>query len=416
MKNKSKITIFLGLIIAIIMSLDSTFDLGILDNLLSANDTTAPTIHIEDLPTTYLINSDALLNVTCQDDVDDTCTVEMNGTFDTSQLGEYTLTLMATDNSGNTTSIEYVYNVVDNVDGSLYIPTGYYDGIDGLTGETLKKALHDIVSGHTEYPYTSTKTDVWDILRDADEDPNNPDNIIAFYTGLSIPKDCQDTVHPPEFCQMEAYGEMKTVEWNREHIWSKSRGDFSDPSDLGAHTDTHHLVAAERVMNSTKNNRFFEDCHDGDDENIVDRGYGNYTCNTWEFEPRDEVKGDVARMIFYMAVSYDDDILDLEVVNDPDQDKDLKLPVYGDIDDLLRWNKEDPVSEKEILRNQVIYTYQGNRNPFIDMPELIEKIWGEPEDYQTNNTTISFLFVDYFIMRPNNKSSIIQSDFNDYMS
>lgn len=180
---------------------------------------------------------------------------------------------------------------------------------------------------------------------------------------------------------MEAYGEEKIVEWNREHIWSKSRGDFSDPADLGAHTDAHHLVAAERVMNSIKNNRFFEACNDGDDSNIVERGYDNYTCNIWEFEPRDEVKGDVARMIFYMAVRYEDEELDLEVVNDPVEDNDLKLPVYGDIDDLLKWHIEDPVSEKEILRNEVIYSYQGNRNPFIDLPDLVELIWGSPEDY-----------------------------------
>ncbi|MCF7925574.1 MAG: endonuclease, partial [Candidatus Izimaplasma sp.] len=117
---------------------------------------------------------------------------------------------------------------------------------------------------------------------------------------------------------------------------------------------------------------------------IEDRGYGNYTCNDWEFEPRDEVKGDVARMIFYMAVRYEGeigDMVDLEVVNDPDASKSSKLPVYGDIDDLLRWHIEDPVSEKEILRNQIIYQYQGNRNPFIDMPELIQLIWGDPEDY-----------------------------------
>ena len=110
-----------------------------------------------------------------------------------------------------------------------------------------------------------------------------------------------------------------------------------------------------------------------------------------------EVKGDVARMIFYMAVAYDDAELDLEVVNDPDEDKDLKLPVYGDIDDLLRWHLEDPVSEKEIMRNQVIYTYQGNRNPFIDKPELVSMIWGEPDDYQLIDTGFDQSIYQYLI-------------------
>ncbi len=383
MKKKSLLTIILFILVALVVTLDSYLDLGIISGIMSFSDQDAPTINVDNLPSKYLLDSATEIDVTCSDDVDEACSVEVVGTFDTSVLGEFTVTLRAEDAAGNVSTFDYTYEVVENVDGSMYIPLGYYDSITTQTGLELKNALNAIIATHTEYPYTSTSTDVWDILREADEDPENSDNIIAFYTGLSIPKDCQDTTNPPSFCEMEAYGETKIVEWNREHIWSKSRGDFSDESELGAHTDTHHLVAAERVMNSTKNNRFFEDCHDGDDTDIVDRGYGNYTCNTWEFEPRDEVKGDVARMIFYMSVAYDDAELDLEVINDPEEDKDLKLPFYGDIDDLLRWNEEDPVSEKEILRNQVIYTYQGNRNPFIDHPEYIEMIWGTPDNFTT---------------------------------
>ena len=394
-KNTRTLAVLIFLIVALVLAMDSYLELGIMDMINGSQDSQAPVINTFGLPSKYLLNSDTEIQVTCEDDVDETCTVIIIGTFDTSIVGEQSVTLKATDSAGNETTYLYNYEIVENVDGSMYIPLGYYDGISGLTGDALKDALNSIISDHTEYPYTSTATDVWDILREADEDPDNPDNIIAFYTGLSIPKDCQDTIYPPDFCDMEAYGEEKTVEWNREHVWSKSRGDFSDESELGAHTDTHHLVAAERVMNSTKNNRFFEDCHDGDDTNIVDRGYGNYTCNEWEFEPRDEVKGDVARMIFYMAVAYNDAELDLEVVNDPDEDKDLKLPVYGDIDDLLRWHMEDPVSEKEIIRNQIIYTYQGNRNPFIDHPELVALIWGSPEDYQASDISFDYSIYDY---------------------
>ena len=379
--NKKTLILILTIVVALFFAMDNYFELGILSSLTQQSDTEAPIIHTDNLRTKYLLNENYELQVTCEDNIDATCIVIIEGTFNTSVLGEFILTLIAEDSAGNETRYEYSYEILANADGSMYIPLGYYDSINSLTGDELKTALNLIISGHTEYPYTDDDTDVWNILRDADEDPDNSDNVLGFYTGLSIQKDCQDTTYPPDFCAMEAYGETKTVEWNREHIWSKSRGDFSDPSDLGAYTDTHHLVAAERVMNSTKNNRFFEDCHDGDDTNIVDRSYGNYTCNTWEFEPRDEVKGDVARMIFYMAVRYENSELDLEVVNDPDEDKSLKLPVYGDIDDLLRWNTEDPVSEKEILRNQIIYGFQNNRNPFIDKPELVELIWGSPNDY-----------------------------------
>ncbi|QWC00333.1 endonuclease [Mycoplasmatota bacterium] len=380
---KKKLTALISIIVMIVAAIyfiDDYLELGVVEQIERQFDSEEPTINTSNLRDRYLLNEDYELTVECEDNVDSTCKVEILDIFKTDVLGEHTIEIKAVDKAGNVSSYHYTYNVIENADGSMYIPVGYYDGIDGLEGDQLKNALHHIIKDHIEYPYTDDDTDIWDILREADEDPNNENNILGFYTGLSIPKDCQDTINPPDFCQMEAYGEVKTVEWNREHIWSKSRGDFSDDNDT-AHNDAHHLVAAERVMNSTKNNRFFEDCFDGDDENIEDRGYGNTTCNVWEFEPRDEVKGDVARMIFYMAVRYESDILDLEVINDPEEDKSLKLPVYGDIDDLLRWHIEDPVSEQEIKRNEVIFSYQENRNPFIDLPDLVELIWGTAEDY-----------------------------------
>jgi endonuclease I len=354
-------------------------------------DNQAPTINVEELPNQYLLGREFNYDIIkCEDNFDDSCAVVITGEFDIDSLGSQTIVVQATDNAGNETIYNYTIVIVENVDGSLYIPDGYYDSIIGLEGEELKDALNDIITGHTEYPYTDDDTDVWDIIKVADEDPNNPDKVIMFYSGFSWFKECQDTVSPPDFCEMEIEGTMDTVEWNREHVWSKSRGDFEIKEGttsvlaMGPHTDLHHLVAAERTMNSIKNNRMFEDCHDGDDDNIVDVGYGNYTCNEWDFEPRDEVKGDVARMLFYMAVRYEGeegDMVDLELINNPDSDKLSKLPLYGDLDDLLRWHEEDPVSEREILRNQVIYTYQNNRNPFIDMPELVALIWGRPEDY-----------------------------------
>jgi len=362
-------------------------------NLMSlfVTDTTAPVVDVSNLSSTVQIDQEFVLgDVTCKDDLDTTCEVTVFGEVDTSIAGVQVIKFYVKDSSGNEDLIEFEVTVFEGLDSSIYIPDGYYDSIVGLSGLELKNALNDIITNHTEYPYTATTTDVWDIMKEADEDPDNPDNVIMFYSGFSWPKACQDATNPPEICDIVVDGEVETVEWNREHIWSKSRGDFeikegtTSVLDMGAHTDMHHLVAAERNMNSLKNNRHFEDCNDGDDTNVVDRGYGNFTCNDWEFEPRDEVKGDVARMIFYMAIRYEGelgDMVDLRVINDPNSDKSSKLPTYGDLDDLLRWAIEDPVSEKEIERNQVIYGYQGNRNPFIDMPELIALIWGTPDNF-----------------------------------
>ncbi|MBT3824842.1 MAG: hypothetical protein HOF96_07665, partial [Candidatus Marinimicrobia bacterium] len=109
------------------------------------------------------------------------------------------------------------------------IPTGYYDSAQDLSGSQLKTALHDIISDHVKYPYTSTATDVWDILKETDEDPDNAENVILLYTGRSQAK-------------TENSGESSTTgsnRWNREHVWSKSHG-FPDEIDT-AYTDIHHL-------------------------------------------------------------------------------------------------------------------------------------------------------------------------------
>ena len=380
-KKLTAIITVIAIVIAGLIYLDETFELGVVHKIEVMLDNESPTIDTSSLRQRYLLNEDFTLDVACEDNVDELCEVDIIGDFSTNIIGSFSVTLSATDEKGNVSSFLYNYDVVTHVDGSIYIPLNYYQGIDGLEGDALKQALHNIIKDHVVFPYSDDdETDVWDILREADEDPNNANNVIGIYTGLSIPKDCQQGMDAVGVsCEIEVNGFLESVEWNREHIWSKSRGFPSESFD--AYTDAHHLVAAERDMNSTKNNRFFEDCQDGDDDNLVDRDFGNYTCNIWEFEPRDEVKGDIARMILYMAVRYDDISLDLEVIDDPDENSDSNEPIYGDLDDLLRWHIEDPVSEKEILRNEVIYSYQQNRNPFIDMPELVELIWGHYQDY-----------------------------------
>lgn len=298
--------------------------------------------------------------------------IQFDKDLDKYLLEEYTLTYFVSDSAGNYSAYTIKINVI--AEGKIPLSDAaiaYYKSLqNGLTGEALKNALNDLISNHITFPYTSNTTDTWDILRDVDEDPNNPNNIIGIYSGLSLPKGCQDTVTPPDYCN--------GVEWNREHVWSKSRGDFGEEPPAG--TDIHHLFAEERTMNSTKNNRFFTDCNTDDEVDIVDRGYGNYTCNEWHFEPRDDVKGDVARIIFYMAVRYEGENgeLDLEIFNDGsyETDKGSKLPYYGDLEVLLAWHLADPVSEQEVKRNEKVYGYQKNRNPFIDYPEFVELVFG----------------------------------------
>jgi endonuclease I len=245
------------------------------------------------------------------------------------------------------------------------IPDGYYNSAQDLQGEELKATLNDIISGHTEYPYTSSSTDTWDILKVADRDTNNSENVVGIYSGFSMNGEAE-------------YASGKG--WNREHVWAKSRGDFG--TDNGPGTDCHHLAAADISTNSARNNRNFgwgDSFYTDVDANGVYNGATESKTHTteWIWEPRDSKKGDVARMIFYMATRYEGENSepDLELTDELLTNTD-KSPLQAQQSVLLKWNILDPVSEEEQARNEVIYSFQGNRNPFIDHPEYVNKIWG----------------------------------------
>ncbi|MGE7876252.1 endonuclease [Peribacillus muralis] len=224
----------------------------------------------------------------------------------------------------------------------------YYDTAIGKSGSSLKKALHEIIDDHVEISYAN----VWDALRETDEDPNNANNVILLYTGRS---------------QGKTVNGSGVNDWNREHVWAKSHGDFG--TTLGPGTDLHHLRPADVSVNSTRNNLDFDN---GGSEHSEAKG-NYYDSDSWE--PRDGVKGDVARMLFYMAVRYegDDGEIDLELNN---QVNNGTAPYHGKLSVLLKWNEQDPVDAFERNRNEVIYNkYQHNRNPFIDHPEWASAIW-----------------------------------------
>lgn len=239
------------------------------------------------------------------------------------------------------------------------IPDGYYDSAEGLTGDDLKTALHKIIKGHVEYPYTSGSTDTWDILKEADRDPDNADNVILIYSGLSV----------------DAEQEYNNGDgWTREHVWAKSHGDFD--TDPPAGTDAHNLKPCYNSVNSSRSNKDFDNGGD-----IYSFTYNNETIVTECFstnvswEPRDAVKGDVARIMFYMTVRYEgeDGNPDLEMVDYTPSSG----PFFGRMSTLLKWHNQDPVDDFERTRNEAVYGFQQNRNPFIDHPEYVNSIWVE---------------------------------------
>ncbi|NPA67303.1 MAG: T9SS type A sorting domain-containing protein [Chlorobi bacterium] len=223
------------------------------------------------------------------------------------------------------------------------IPDGYYDSATGLEGNELKNALHDIIDNHTELDYD----DLWDVLKESDEDPNNSNNFILIYTGRSISK---SSSYP---------------DWNREHVWAKSHGDFD--TDPPAGTDAHHIRPADVSVNSDRGSLDFD--NGGTQHDEATECY--YDSDSWE--PRDAVKGDIARMMFYMAVRYegDDTSYDLELLDYTPTSGEY----FGKLSTLLQWNEDDPVDDFERHRNEVVYSYQHNRNPFVDHPEWVNCIW-----------------------------------------
>jgi endonuclease I len=250
------------------------------------------------------------------------------------------------------------------------IPDGYYDSAEGLSGNELKMALHSIIKNHTELTYDEVKY----ALRQTDKDTIDLNKVICFYTGWTYDAD--------------SFGNGN-YNWNREHVWSKSHGNFGNDPPCG--TDLHQLRPADASVNSAKSNRDF----DWGVYEYLDKGVPtNCYQDDYIWEPRDKVKGDVARIIFYMATRYegDDGEPNLEIVDYVNSAGDSYNPLYGKLITLLAWHKNDPVDTWEQNRNNMIYSqYQNNRNPFIDHPEYVDSIWSQTIFEEPTNHVKDFI-------------------------
>jgi len=254
-------------------------------------------------------------------------------------------------------------------------PAGYYDSVD-LSGQAaLRSSLHDVIDGHQRYPYTSGSTDTWDVLNQADEDPLNSGRILDVYQNRSFPKHSGGN-----------------NDYNREHTWPKSYGFPDDNSGNYPYTDCHQLMLCDISYNSYRGSNIFDDCSGGCSSHATDNYDGqsgvNYDANDspidiWEVW--DHRKGDIARAMFYMDVRYEGGSgsePDLILTDDPYliqscQTGDNESVGYmGLLTVLLAWHESDPVDERERERNDVVYGYQHNRNPFVDHPEWVDLLFG----------------------------------------
>lgn len=236
-------------------------------------------------------------------------------------------------------------------------PPGYYSRAEGLSGGPLKAALHEVVKGHTVIPYAQLHAP----LARLHEDPANPANVILLYSADSAPKGT----------------DFISAAWNREHAWPRSRGNTdqqgADDSDL------HYIWPCYDAVNSTRGNLYF-DVSDRADPGFRSPGHAlapRTTMDSDSWEPPAGQRGALARCIFYVAVRYDGEepfTSDMELVSyAPSGAR------FGNVNTLLRWHAEEPVTDAERRRNDLIFSdYQRNRNPFIDHPEWVALIWGEP--------------------------------------
>lgn len=249
---------------------------------------------------------------------------------------------------------------------ALYVcgaePDGYYSSCVNKSGTTLLSALFSTISSHTNVGYDG----LWSLYHTSDLRPNG--TIWDMYSTKEWTVD------------KDKCGEYKLVGdcYNREHSLPKSW--FKEASPM--HNDAFHVYPTDGKVNGQRSNYPFGECANGTTlaGNGSVKALGRLGKSTYSgysgtvFEPDDQYKGDFARSYFYMAACYYDKIANWNS-DMLSGDKNTPFKAWA-MEMLLKWHRQDPVSEKEINRNEAVYAAQHNRNPFIDHPELAEYIWG----------------------------------------
>ncbi len=242
-------------------------------------------------------------------------------------------------------------------------PTGYYSSCEGKSGASLLSALCDVVGDHTVVSYSG----LWSMYKSTDTDANG--KIWDMYS-------TKRWTYSSEQCG--SYTNVGDC-YNREHSFPKSW--FDDASPMVS--DGFHIYPTDGKVNGQRSNYPYGECANGTTlaSNGSVQALGKLGASTFSgytgtvFEPDDEYKGDFARSYFYMAAAYNDKIASWSSPMLAGN----SYPAFTtwSVNLLLKWHRQDPVSDKETARNEAVYGYQHNRNPFIDHPELAEYIWGE---------------------------------------
>ncbi len=242
----------------------------------------------------------------------------------------------------NSGTRDVVCVTLEGTGASKYYTGNYtYDKLDDLSEDALFDALQKLMRDtHTNI---SVYNDCRDMATKVDSEKNNG-KITLLYTSYQA--------------TTAEYGNTGSNGWNREHVWPKSLGGNSTK---GGGADMHHIRPADAIVNSTRNNNKYGNATGGKavyGKKPAEGCLGGYLSGGY-YEPNDNVKGDVARICLYMYVRWNSD-----------WGCDSLTKVFESVEVLLEWCELDPVDTWEMGRNEVIGAIQGNRNVFIDYPEL----------------------------------------------
>ena len=250
------------------------------------------------------------------------------------------------------------------------IPTGYYDGTVGLSGAALKTKLSQIItSGHQAKSYDNLYVGYPNT--DKDKYYENDGSVLDMYSENPTGADPYVYQHGVKKCgNYNTEGDC----YNREHIVPQSF--FGSASPMVS--DIHHIPPTDGKVNGMRSNNPFGVVTSPSFTSQNGSKLGKNTTAGYSgvvFEPIDAFKGDIARMVFYFVTRYESKLSSFSTGNM------LGGSAYPGLQNwelqvLLAWNAADPVSQREIDRNNAAYTYQGNRNPYIDNPSFVNLVWG----------------------------------------
>lgn len=268
-------------------------------------------------------------------------------------------------------------------------PSGYYSSANGLSGAPLKTALSSIITnGHQDKGYSG----LWTAYQTTDIDKNyeNDGSILDIYSERPTSSDPYN--YTPGNNQCGTYSTEGNC-YNREHIVPQSF--FNEASPMK--NDIHFIRATDGKVNGMRSNYPFGKVGSASYTSQNGSKVGSSTSSGFSgtvFEPIDEFKGDVARMVFYFVTRYQNQLSGFSSGNMLGGSAFPGLQTW-ELNVLLAWHNQDPVSQAEINRNNASYTFQGNRNPFIDNPNYVNQIWGSqtPTQDTQSPTTVTNLTV-----------------------